>query len=155
MRHFITRHTKRLLLHERSPRKLAMATSVALYVAISPFLGFHTLMLVAAGWLFNLNIPVLITVSYTVNNPWTMVPLMAAGYWVGYKILHGWIGLSVAAINPHIMAWANLYIQKYIGIKDVSFWAFLIGGNVLGVAVAVGMYPFLRLLFKELVKREG
>lgn len=154
MRRFIFHHSKRLLLHERSARKLALATSVALYVAISPFLGLHTIMLVVAGWLFNLNIPVLIMVSYTVNNPWTMVPLMAGGYWVGYTLLHNVMGLSLEALNPAIMSTVNVYIQKYVGIQDVSFWAFMLGGNILGVAVAVGMYPFLLLLFNELVRQE-
>lgn len=154
MRRFIFHHSKRLLLHERSARKLALATSVALYVAISPFLGLHTIMLVVAGWLFNLNIPVLIMVSYTVNNPWTMVPLMAGGYWVGYKLLHDVLGLSLEALNPAIMSTVNVYIQKYVGIQDVSFWAFMLGGNILGVAVAVVMYPFLLMLFNELVRQE-
>ncbi len=150
MRHFIARHGKRLLLHERSPKKLALAVSVALYVAISPFLGLHTIMLVVAGWMFNLNIPVLIIVSYTVNNPWTMVPLMLGGYWVGYKILHVWLGLSVAAINPPIMHLVNDYLYRYIGLQDVSFWAWILGGNVVGLAVAAITYPLLHILFKNL-----
>lgn len=155
MRRFIIHHSKRLLLHERSPQKLALATSVALYVAISPFLGLHTIMLIVSGWAFNLNIPVLIMVSYTVNNPWTMVPLMAAGYWLGYKILHVWMGLPVEALNPAIMASVNASIYNYLGISNVSFWAFMLGGNVLGIAVAVGMYPLLHRLFKELIKQEA
>lgn len=154
MRHFITRHGKRLLLHERSPKKLALATSIALYVAISPFLGLHTMMLVVAGWLFRLNIPVLILVSYTVNNPWTMVPLMVGGYWVGYKILHVWLGLSVVALNPPIMQTVNAYIHQYIGLKDISFWAWMLGGNLVGVVVAIVSYPLLHRLFKALVALE-
>lgn len=154
MRHFITRHGKRLLLHERSPKKLALATSIALYVAISPFLGLHTIMLVVAGWAFSLNIPVLIIVSYTVNNPWTMVPLMLGGYWVGYKIIHSWLGFSVAAINPPIMGVMNAYIHKYIGLQDVSFWAWMLGGNLVGLVVAIVSYPFLHKLFKQLIAQE-
>ncbi len=158
MRRFIIHHSKKLLLHERSAKKLALATSVALYVAISPFLGLHTMMLVVAGWLFNLNIPVLIMVSYTVNNPWTMIPLMAGGYWAGYKILHVWCGLSVAAINPAIMSWFNAYIHTYLGLKDVSFWAFMLGGNIVGIFVALALYPLLHLFFKKIIhenKLEG
>lgn len=154
MRKFLYHHSKRLLFYEKSPRKLAVATSVALYVAISPFLGLHTIMLVVTGWLFNLNIPVLIMVSYTVNNPWTMVPLMAGGYYVGYKILHGFLGISVAAINPSIMDWVNQYIHKFIGIADVSFWAFLLGGNLVGILVAIGMFPFLCWFFKKLAEQD-
>jgi len=154
MRRSIAHHGKRLLLYERSPQKLALATSIALYVAISPFLGLHTMMLVVAGWLFKLNIPVLILVSYTVNNPWTMVPLMVGGYWVGYKILHTWLGLSVAALNPPIMQTVNLYIHKYVGLSDVSFWAWMLGGNLVGVVVAVVTYPFWYRLFKGLVADE-
>jgi uncharacterized protein (DUF2062 family) len=150
MRHFIAHHGKRLLLHERSPKKLALAVSVALYVAISPFLGLHTIMLVVAGWAFGLNIPVLIIVSYTLNNPWTMVPLMLGGYWVGYKILHTWLELSVEAINPPLMHLINDYLYQYLGLQDVSFWAWMLGGNIVGVAVALGAYPFLYALFKKI-----
>lgn len=155
MRHFIGHHAKRLLLHERSPKKLALAVSVALYVAISPFLGLHTMMLVVAGWAFGLNIPVLILVSYAVNNPWTMVPLMVGGYWVGYKILHGWLGLSVASMNPPLMHFVNDYLYQYVGLKDVSFWAWMLGGNVVGLVVAVVSYPLLHRLFKDLHAQQG
>ena len=150
MRHFIAHHAKRLLLQERSPKKLALAVSVALYVAISPFLGLHTMMLVVAGWAFGLNIPVLILVSYTVNNPWTMVPLMLGGYWVGYKILHTWLGFGVAAINPPVMHLVNSYLYQYVGLQDVSFWAWMLGGNIVGLAVACATYPALYTLFKKL-----
>ncbi len=155
MRKFLFHHGKKLLLYEKSPRKLALATSVALYVALNPFLGLHTIMLVLAGWLFKLNIPVLIMVSYTVNNPWTMVPLMAGGYWVGYKIVHVWLGFSVAALNPPMMDWVNQYIQKFVGIADVSLWAFLIGGNIVGITVALIMFPFLHLFFRSLLAEEA
>lgn len=154
MRRFLHHHAKRLLFYEKSPRRLALATSVALYVAISPFLGLHTIMLVVAGWLFKLNIPVLIMVSYTVNNPWTMVPLMAGGYYVGYKILHGFLGLSVAALNPPMMDWINQYIHQYVGISDVSLWAFLLGGNLVGIMVAITMFPVLYWFFKKLIDQQ-
>ena len=155
MRHFIARHGKRLLLQERSPKKLALAVSIALYVAISPFLGLHTIMLVVAGWVFGLNIPILILVSYTVNNPWTMVPLMLGGYWVGYKILHTWLGFCVVALNPSIMHVVNEYIYHYVGLEHVSFWAWMLGGNLVGLAVAFGVYPLLHALFKKIKADEG
>ena len=75
---------------------------------------------------------------------------MLGGYWVGYKILHTWLGFSVAALNPSLMHLVNEYIYHYVGLQDVSFWAWMLGGNIVGLAVALGAYPLLYKLFKRI-----
>lgn len=131
---------EKLLFYEKSPKKVALACGLAMYIAFSPFLGLHTLMLLASGWLLNLNIPLLIAVSYIVNNPWSMIPIFAAGYAVGYLILHTWLGFPLLDANPWWMAHVNEYLQYYLNLPNVSFWAFMLGANLLGIILGIITY---------------
>lgn len=140
----------RLFLYEHSAHKLAVACSLATYIAFSPFLGFHTIMLVASGFLFRLNVPVLIAVGYTINNPFTMIPVYMGGYLTGYWILHSWWGIAVSQANPWWMQSVNGFLHTHLHIPDVSFWAFLLGGNILGVMLALVSYPTLYKVFVSL-----
>lgn len=142
---------QRVAPQERCPKKLAFAASLAIYIAFSPFIGLHTIMHIVLGWFFGVNIPLCLAVGYGVNNPWTMVPIYMSGYLCGYWILHSWWGLSIAAVNPGWMVWINTKLTYYLGIVDVSFWAFMIGANIVGVLLALITYPLFHSLFRRLV----
>ena len=66
-----------LMQKEKCPKKLIFSSCVGVYVAFSPFIFFHTVMILLFGWLFALNIPVMFAVSWFINNPYTMVPVYA------------------------------------------------------------------------------
>lgn len=138
-----------LFKYETSAKKLALACSIALYIAFSPFIGFHTMMLIVSGWLFNLNIPLLLLVGYTINNPLTMVPIYLSGYVCGYWILHTFLHLNVVVYNPWWMHSLNDFLYTTVGIPKISFWAFLIGGNIVGIFLALLSYPLLYRFFKK------
>lgn len=140
----------KLFKYEASPRKLAIACAVALYIAFCPFFGLHTFMLIASGWLFQLNVPLLLIVGYVINNPFTMVPIYMSGYLAGHWIVHDYFELNVLAYNPWWMQSVNDFLHIHIGISDVSFWAFLIGGNVVGILLALLAYPMMHRIFKKL-----
>lgn len=140
---------KSVTLSNTSPHQLAFAVSVGTYVAFSPFFGFHTLMLIAAGWFFNLNIPFLIAVGYGINNPWTMVPIYMGGYLFGYWLLHTVAAVPLVGLNPVWMSWFNEKVMAYLQIKELSFWAFMIGGNVLGVLLAIVAYPITLIILNR------
>ena len=144
---------KNIALSNASPRQLAFAVSLGTYVAFSPFFGFHTIMLVAAGWLFNLNIPFLIAVGYGINNPWTMIPIYMSGYLFGYWLLHTVAAVPVLTLNPSWMGWFNEKVMVYLQIKELSFWAFMLGGNVLGILLAIVAYPVTLLILKKMHSR--
>ncbi len=146
---------EKLLFYEKSPKKVAIACGLAVYIAISPFIGLHTIMLIVSGWLFNLNIPLLLAVGYVVNNPWSMLPLCAAGYGVGYLMLHTWAGIPLAAGNPWWMATVNEYIHYYTGIDQISFWAFMVGANVLGVVLGVVTYFVTHALALKIARQRN
>lgn len=144
---------KNIALGNTAPHQLALAIALATYIAFSPFLGLHTIMLVIAGWLFNLNIPFLVAVGYGINNPWTMIPIYMGGYFFGYWLLHIVCAVPLAGLNPEWMVWFNHKLMAYLEIKEISFWAFMLGGNVLGVVFALIAYPVGLLIIKRIQKR--
>jgi len=140
---------------ESCPHKLAVAASLSIYISFSPFLGLHTAMHIVFGWLFGLNIPLLLAVGYGVNNPWTMTPIYMSGYFCGYWILHSWYGLSVTGFNPLWMSFVNVKLGYYLGIAKISFWAFMLGANLIGVILAFVMYPFFWNFFSSMVRKKA
>lgn len=142
---------KKIASKERCPRRLALASSLAIYISFSPFLGLHTIMHILFGWILGLNIPLLLAVGYGVNNPWTMVPIYMSGYLCGYWLLHSWWGFAVTSANPSWMGYVNTLLGSYLGITNVSFWAFMIGANIVGIVLALISYPLFRNLFARLM----
>lgn len=131
-----------LLLQEQSPRKLAFSICLGIYIALSPFVGMHTLMKIIFSRLFMLNFTVLFTVSTLINNPWTMVPVYGMGHYFG-MLLFGWFNIDALGWDPVWLSSYNAVLQKYIGISGFSLSAFLVGGNVLGIVMSVVMYPIV------------
>src|SRR5579872_2786956 len=74
---------KKLLFYEHNAHRFALACSVGVYIAFSPFIGLHTAMILFASWFFALNFTILWVVSHLINNPWTMVPVYGVGYAFG------------------------------------------------------------------------
>jgi hypothetical protein len=143
---------EQLVLKERSPRKLALSFCVGVYISFSPFVFMHTVMVFIFSWLFSLNLPAVWAGAF-VNNPWTMVPCYAAGYVVGEFCLGTVCGVNTVASNPSFMTGINSSLTYYTGMKGVSLWSFLIGGNLLGLVLGVMLYPVLTRIFARLSAR--
>lgn len=145
----VTNLFKRLLLKERSPKKLSLSFCVGLYISFSPFIFLHTAMVIAFTWLFSLNGAAVFAGAF-INNPWTMVPCYSVGYFFGEFVLRVLCRLDTVALNPSWMVLVNEPIMRVTGIQGISFWSFLLGGNLLGVMLGVMLYPVLKRLFKRL-----
>jgi uncharacterized protein len=135
----------RYSLHEQ-----AMAVAVGTYIAFSPFIGLHTLLTIFLAWLFRLNCPVMIAVSWIINNPWTMIPLYLFDYWIGSKIVYL---MGIELKNPTWMERINTFLQSYCPNQELSIWAFLIGGNVVGIIAGIAIYPIILYSMKRFSKR--
>ena len=129
--------------NERCPRRLAFSVSLAVFIAFSPFVGFHTAMVFLFSWLFALNAAVLLTISMLINNPWTMVPIYAADHIVGDQLFY-LCGINGMELNPDWVDSLNAWISHYTGLSGISFWAFLVGGNLLSIVLALIIYPIIR-----------
>ncbi len=139
----------RLLNYERCAHKLSLSCCVGIYIAFSPFVGFHTAMVFLFSWLFALNFAVILSVSMFVNNPWTMVPVYGAGHLFG-----DWV-LSVCGVNhydwnPTWIKLCNEWLTSKVGLSGFSFWAFMIGGNILGVSLSIACYPVIKRCMSRL-----
>lgn len=144
--HRINNFLKSMLLKERSPEKLALSLCVGTYIAFTPFIGLHTAFTFLIAWLFRLNFVVMWIGSHLINNPWTMVAVYSAGYYVGEWFLRGFLGFDLLVLNPVWMDYCNQLLTQYIGLSHISLWAFLLGGNLLGCLLGILMYPVIRYL---------
>ena len=128
--------TVRLLLRQvvhlqESPQRTALAFAVGIFIAFSPLYP-HTVLVLMSAWLFRLNVLALFAAA-SVNNPWTMVPILGATYWTGALFMghtdvptFSWDDLSFAAIYQQVLPYAV---------------PFALGGFVLSVIGALLTYP--------------
>jgi hypothetical protein len=140
-----------LVLAQRSPKKLAVAFCVGVFIAFSPFIGFHTALMLLIAWMARLNFAMIYASSHLFNNPITVGPLYIADYYVGKKICFFLFGFIPA--NPFWMQWVNTKISYFIG-SGISLWAFIIGGNILGLLVSVALYPFMLWFFNQILAQD-
>ena len=78
---------RRLLAIDDPPERTALAFSIGVFIAFSPFLGLHTIMATAVAFLFRFNKIAIYTGTF-INNPFlTLVPIIIASYAVGAFIL--------------------------------------------------------------------
>jgi uncharacterized protein (DUF2062 family) len=153
MLHRISQWLASLIVHERSGAKLAFSFCMGVYIAFSPFVGFHTLMTFALIWFLNLNVAVTFAASCLLHNPWTTIPIYGLDYLVGDWLLRGVCGIDTLSMNPHWMGWVNDTLSSYLGLPKISFWAFMVGGNLLGIFFSVGLYPIMKHLFMRLIEQ--
>jgi len=139
-----------LAFKERSPRKLTLSCCLGIYIAFSPYVCFHTVMIFFFSWLFRLNCAITLSSSYLINNPWTMIPVYVLDYLFGNWFLKTTFGYDSMTINPLWMDWINTQLTYYTGLKGISFWAFMVGGNLLGIIFSAILYPVLMLFFSRM-----
>lgn len=136
---FIYQYLKR----ERCPRKLSFSVAVSVFIAFSPFVGLHTVMALIFSWVFALNIGLLLVISNSINNPWTMLPIYATDHVVGDNLL-SYLGIDGMQLNPSWLSSINHWLANHTGISGVSVGSFLIGGNILGFILALCVYLVVR-----------
>lgn len=123
------------------PLLLARSVALGIYIAFSPFIGFHTIMVFFLGWLFSLSIPIVFAVSLLLHNPWTMFFVYAAGYITGEFFC-----TTFQIENSFLESYLQI-IATYIPFFDMSpavLLKILIGGNILGAFTALIVYPLIK-----------
>jgi uncharacterized protein (DUF2062 family) len=73
---------RRLLALDDPPERTALAFSVGVFIAFSPFLGLHTILATLIAFLFRFN-KIAIYAGTFVNNPLLLVPIIVASYAIG------------------------------------------------------------------------
>lgn len=110
---------------KESPRKIALAFALGVFIGMSPLLGIHTVLGILMAWIFRLNKFVTVVGVY-VTNPWTIVPIYTFGTWVGAKLL------GIDRLVPDI-DWAHLTVKELLHTLGPLLLPFIVGSTLLGV----------------------
>lgn len=157
MKKYFNRILHKFFLIERNPRTLARTTALGVFIALSPFIGLQTFIVFLCAWLFRLPALILFTIVYLINNPFlTMIPIAIADYATGYILFTYIIPWDACSYNPSWFEWVAQkiapYITYYLGVTQVCFWYFVVGGLVFAILVSVPLYPLFYYCYKKLEK---
>jgi uncharacterized protein (DUF2062 family) len=140
---------RRLLAIDDPPERTALAFSIGIFIAFSPFLGLHTIMATAIAFAFRFNKLAIYSGTF-VNNPFlTLVPIILLSYATGAFLMGRSLALPPESMellkNPHLLTgqwWGNLFRHS----SDLLL-PFAIGGMMLSVVCSLAAYPLtLRFL---------
>lgn len=145
---------KRLLQAETSVKKLARSICVGIFIAFSPFVGFHTLMAIAFCWLFSLNYPVTLSVQLAINNPLTIVPIYCCDYGFG-KLVSSLCRIDFSHYMPSACGTLLSPLCRLLGWPSDFIWTTFVGGNMLSVFLAIAMYVPIKWIFNKLQARKN
>lgn len=142
---------RRLLALDDPPERTALAFSIGVFIAFSPFLGLHTIMATAVAFIFRFNKIAIYTGTF-INNPFlTLVPIIIASYAVGAFILGRPLRIPETGIellrHPHLLT-ADYYRQIFRESWGIV-WPFAIGSTVLSVVCSVIAYPVTSSLLRS------
>ncbi len=115
-----------------SPKKIAISFAVGIFIGMSPILGLHTVLGIAAAWMLRLNKFVTIVGVY-ITNPWTIVPIYTFATWSGAKLL------GMKKIIPSI-DWNNISFNYLLNEMSHLLLPFVFGTTLLGLLSAVAGY---------------
>ena len=144
---------KKLLQAETSAKKFARSICVGIFIAFSPFVGFHTLMAVALCWLFSLNYPVTLSVQLAINNPLTIVPIYCCDYGFG-KLVSSWCRIDFMHYMPSACSAFISPLCRLLGWPSDFIWTTFVGGNMLSVFLAIVMYIPIKWIFNKVHSRK-
>jgi uncharacterized protein (DUF2062 family) len=117
-----------------SPSRTALASAIGVFIAFTPTYGLHTLSAVLVAWAFRLNVVAVLAGSF-INNPWTILPILASTMWVGLKLVP--IG------DPPTLDWNHFNIPILWQQFKPYVVPFVVGATVLGFLCSLIAYPLV------------
>jgi len=148
------REIVRHILHlDETPHDLALAFAAGVFVAFSPFIGLHTLMVLLLAWIFRLNKAVALTGTF-VNNPWTIAFIYIGPTWVFVNFMV-YLGMPIRKLNYALLQEEFRQTLEQYSIWQPRFWTtflhefkpyirpFLLGTTIAGIAASLCAYVFI------------
>lgn len=86
MRDKVARFVKKLLALEDTPERIARAFALGVFLAFSPLIGLHLFLGFGLAFVCGLN-RIALLLGLFINNPWTLIPIYAAGTYLGGFII--------------------------------------------------------------------
>jgi uncharacterized protein (DUF2062 family) len=134
---------RRLLAIDDPPERTALAFSIGVFIAFSPFLGLHTILATALAFIFRFNKVAIYTGTF-INNPFlTLVPIIVGSYAVGAFFLGRPLKIPPEGVDllkePHLLT-GDYYRQLFVQSRHI-LEPFAVGGMILSVVCSVLAYP--------------
>ena len=134
---------RRLLAIDDPPERTALAFSIGVFIAFSPFLGLHTIAATLVAFIFRFN-KIAIFAGTFLNNPFlTLVPIIVASYALGALLLGQPMRIPEEGIelikNPRLLT--GDYYRELFGHSWHLIKPFTLGATVLSVVCSLAAYP--------------
>ncbi len=134
---------------QETPHRTALAFAIGVFIAFAPHYLLHTASAIFCAWIFRLNY-VAILLGALINNPWTMIPILAASLYTGMFLMGE---SSQPTIEWHLLTMDNLFdmLSPYL-------IPFLVGASTLAVIGSLLAYPIMRWTitrFHSITRREA
>ena len=123
----------------RPPYVIAYASALGMFIGLSPYIGFHTILAICASYIFNLPIYPLILGAY-ITNPLTMVIVYAFLYKLGVIIT----GVHISEID-----WSNMSFSILMNNLKTLFWPLFVGCHIAGIIVSILTYFVVYYIIKK------
>jgi uncharacterized protein len=134
---------RRLLAIDDPPERTALAFSIGVFIAFSPFLGLHTIIATLIAFVFRFNKVAIYTGTFLNNPPLTLVPIIIASYAVGAFFMGRALRIPPEGIelikDPHLLTadyYRRIFVQSWFLVEP-----FALGGIVLSVVCSLIAYP--------------
>jgi uncharacterized protein (DUF2062 family) len=134
---------RRLLAIDDPPERTALAFSIGVFIAFSPFLGLHTVLATLIAFIFRFNKIAIYTGTF-INNPFlTLVPIIVGSYAIGALILGRPLRIPQEGVDllkdPHLFS--RTYYHRIFVQSRYIVEAFAVGGMILSVVCSLVAYP--------------
>jgi len=120
---------------QETPHRTALAFAIGVFIAFAPHYLFHTASAMFCAWMFRLNY-VAVFLGALINNPWTLIPILAASLYTGLFL--------VGESSPTTVEWDQLTMDNIFDMLWPYLIPFLIGACTLAVLVSLLAYPVMR-----------
>ncbi len=146
---------RRLLAIDDPPERTALAFSIGVFIAFSPFLGLHTIAATLIAFWFRFN-KIAIYAGTFLNNPFlTLVPIIIVSYALGAFVLGRPLGIPTEGIellkSPHLLS-RDYYHQMFVQSWHIV-WPFAVGATLLSVICSALAYPLTLWMLRKHRKR--
>ena len=134
---------RRLLALDDPPERTALAFSIGVFIAFSPFLGLHTIAATLVAFIFRFN-KIAIFAGTFLNNPFlTLVPIIIVSYALGALLLGRPLRIPPEGIelikDPHLLTAA--YYRELFGHGWYLIMPFALGSTILSLVCPLIAYP--------------
>jgi uncharacterized protein (DUF2062 family) len=137
---------KRLVALNDTPERIAKAFALGVFLAFSPLLGLHTFVGLLLAFFLHLNRFALL-LGVFVNNPWTLIPIYAAGAYLGGLLL----GFPPRPPMPNFewqALWSSSFWQQMSGQMPI-LKPMVLGSSILSIFASVLAYFMVLNLLKQ------